>query len=95
MYLVQCFNTVAMGRCQSTPGLVESCGRTTLEDMDLPSAPSISYVTHYQQQQHFQAPSLVQPILQQPPPVSSLASQHQELSMPQFTLESQNFSTLR
>ncbi|TMW43497.1 hypothetical protein DOY81_011423 [Sarcophaga bullata] len=34
---VQYFNTVAMGRCQSTPGLVESCGRTTLEDIRAPS----------------------------------------------------------
>ncbi|XP_037925694.1 cyclic nucleotide-gated cation channel alpha-3 isoform X2 [Hermetia illucens] len=30
------FEKVAMGRCQSTPGLVESGGRTTLEDMWLP-----------------------------------------------------------
>ncbi|XP_055379586.1 cyclic nucleotide-gated cation channel alpha-3 isoform X2 [Condylostylus longicornis] len=40
------FNPVAMGRCQSTPGLVESEGRTTLEDMWLPppsSAPPIAY----------------------------------------------------
>ncbi|XP_055839287.1 potassium/sodium hyperpolarization-activated cyclic nucleotide-gated channel 1 isoform X2 [Episyrphus balteatus] len=34
------FNSVAMGRCQSTPGLVESEGRTTLEDMWLPPGPS-------------------------------------------------------
>ncbi|KAL5286541.1 hypothetical protein ACFFRR_007896 [Megaselia abdita] len=36
---VKYFNTVAMGRCQSTPGLVESEGRTTLEDMWLPPQP--------------------------------------------------------
>ncbi|BFG06404.1 uncharacterized protein DMAD_04921 [Drosophila madeirensis] len=54
---------VAMGRCQSTPGLVESCGRTSLEDMWLPPAatppapvPLSSllqhHLTHQQQQQH-------------------------------------------
>uniref|UniRef100_A0A1A9VFQ5 Uncharacterized protein n=1 Tax=Glossina austeni TaxID=7395 RepID=A0A1A9VFQ5_GLOAU len=46
---VQYFNTVAMGRCQSTPGLVESCGRTTLEDMYLPP-PSVPLVPHSMQQ---------------------------------------------
>uniref|UniRef100_A0A1B0AL76 Uncharacterized protein n=1 Tax=Glossina palpalis gambiensis TaxID=67801 RepID=A0A1B0AL76_9MUSC len=38
-----------MGRCQSTPGLVESCGRTTLEDMYLPP-PSVPLVPHSMQQ---------------------------------------------
>ncbi|XP_041447989.1 potassium/sodium hyperpolarization-activated cyclic nucleotide-gated channel 2 isoform X2 [Drosophila obscura] len=37
---VKYFNVVAMGRCQSTPGLVESCGRTSLEEMWLPPAPT-------------------------------------------------------
>ncbi|BFG06405.1 potassium/sodium hyperpolarization-activated cyclic nucleotide-gated channel 4 [Drosophila madeirensis] len=60
---VKYFNVVAMGRCQSTPGLVESCGRTSLEDMWLPPAatppapvPLSSllqhHLTHQQQQQH-------------------------------------------
>ncbi|KAM7345009.1 uncharacterized protein ACRADG_011504 isoform 1-T1 [Cochliomyia hominivorax] len=49
---VQYFNTVAMGRCQSTPGLVESCGRTTLEDMYLPQP--VTHSTHLQQQQQQQ-----------------------------------------
>ncbi|XP_058981654.1 cyclic nucleotide-gated cation channel beta-3 [Musca domestica] len=40
---VQYFNTVAMGRCQSTPGLLETCGRTTLEDMYLPPAPLVPF----------------------------------------------------
>ncbi|KAJ8733981.1 hypothetical protein PYW07_014532 [Mythimna separata] len=30
---------VAMGRCQSTPGLVETSGRVPIEDMNLPPAP--------------------------------------------------------
>uniref|UniRef100_A0A1B0FP30 Uncharacterized protein n=1 Tax=Glossina morsitans morsitans TaxID=37546 RepID=A0A1B0FP30_GLOMM len=38
-----------MGRCQSTPGLVESCGRTTLEDMYVPP-PSVPLVPHSMQQ---------------------------------------------
>ncbi|KRF97962.1 uncharacterized protein Dwil_GK21842 [Drosophila willistoni] len=44
---VKYFNVVAMGRCQSTPGLVESCGRTSLEEMWLPPA------LQQQQQQQF------------------------------------------
>lgn len=48
---VQYFNTVAMGRCQSTPGLVESCGRTTLEDMDLPQPPLVPHSAQHMQQQ--------------------------------------------
>lgn len=48
---VQYFNTVAMGRCQSTPGLVESCGRTTLEDMYLPQPPLVPHLVLLQQQQ--------------------------------------------
>ncbi|KQS62995.1 uncharacterized protein Dere_GG20095, isoform D [Drosophila erecta] len=48
---VKYFNVVAMGRCQSTPGLVESCGRTSLEEMWLPPA---TVMHHHQalQQQH-------------------------------------------
>lgn len=45
-----------MGRCQSTPGLVESCGRTTLEDMYLPQ-PSLvppHHATMLQQQRQTQ-----------------------------------------
>ncbi|XP_070140422.1 cyclic nucleotide-gated channel rod photoreceptor subunit alpha isoform X2 [Drosophila kikkawai] len=42
---------VAMGRCQSTPGLVESCGRTSLEEMWLPPA---TMHHHQQLQQHQQ-----------------------------------------
>ncbi|XP_036342680.1 uncharacterized protein LOC118751959 [Rhagoletis pomonella] len=42
---------VAMGRCQSTPGLVESCGRTTLEDMWLPPPTALSFALQQQQQQ--------------------------------------------
>lgn len=34
-----CFTAVAMGRCQSTPGLVETSGRVPIEDMQLPPAP--------------------------------------------------------
>ncbi|KAM8711234.1 hypothetical protein ACLKA7_000384 [Drosophila subpalustris] len=46
---------VAMGRCQSTPGLVESCGRTTLEDMWLPPASMLQHhVQQHQQQQQQQ-----------------------------------------
>lgn len=38
---------VAMGRCQSTPGLVETKGRTALEDMWLSSnVPPPSYSQH-------------------------------------------------
>uniref|UniRef100_W8AWU7 Cyclic nucleotide-gated cation channel alpha-3 n=1 Tax=Ceratitis capitata TaxID=7213 RepID=W8AWU7_CERCA len=48
---------VAMGRCQSTPGLVESCGRTTLEDMWLPPPAALSFA----QQQHFQQQQQQQP----------------------------------
>ncbi|XP_034478822.1 cyclic nucleotide-gated cation channel [Drosophila innubila] len=48
---VKYFNVVAMGRCQSTPGLVESCGRTTLEDMWLPPASMLHHVQQHQQQQ--------------------------------------------
>ncbi|XP_046810114.1 cyclic nucleotide-gated cation channel alpha-3 [Lucilia cuprina] len=51
---VQYFNTVAMGRCQSTPGLVESCGRTTLEDMYLPQPPLVPHSVLLQQQQQQQ-----------------------------------------
>ncbi|XP_070066111.1 uncharacterized protein [Drosophila virilis] len=47
---VKYFNVVAMGRCQSTPGLVESCGRTTLEDMWLPPA-SVNMLHQVQQHQ--------------------------------------------
>ncbi|XP_047039222.1 cyclic nucleotide-gated cation channel alpha-3-like [Helicoverpa zea] len=32
---------VAMGRCQSTPGLVETSGRVPIEDMNLPPAPAL------------------------------------------------------
>ncbi|KAM3966571.1 LOW QUALITY PROTEIN: cyclic nucleotide-gated channel alpha-3 [Aphomia sociella] len=32
---------VAMGRCQSTPGLVETSGRVPIEEMQLPPAPAI------------------------------------------------------
>nr|NP_611717.2 uncharacterized protein Dmel_CG42260, isoform B [Drosophila melanogaster]AAF46902.2 uncharacterized protein Dmel_CG42260, isoform B [Drosophila melanogaster] len=53
---VKYFNVVAMGRCQSTPGLVESCGRTSLEEMWLPpaTAGASSLMHHHQalQQQH-------------------------------------------
>ncbi|XP_039228426.1 cyclic nucleotide-gated cation channel beta-3 isoform X5 [Drosophila yakuba] len=53
---VKYFNVVAMGRCQSTPGLVESCGRTSLEEMWLPpaTAAASSLLHHHQalQQQH-------------------------------------------
>ncbi|XP_032572072.1 cyclic nucleotide-gated cation channel beta-3 isoform X3 [Drosophila sechellia] len=53
---VKYFNVVAMGRCQSTPGLVESCGRTSLEEMWLPPATAVasSLMHHHQalQQQH-------------------------------------------
>ncbi|KMY95863.1 cyclic nucleotide-gated cation channel beta-3 isoform X5 [Drosophila simulans] len=53
---VKYFNVVAMGRCQSTPGLVESCGRTSLEEMWLPpaTAAASSLMHHHQalQQQH-------------------------------------------
>nr|XP_036226058.1 potassium/sodium hyperpolarization-activated cyclic nucleotide-gated channel 2 isoform X2 [Bactrocera oleae] len=42
---------VAMGRCQSTPGLVESCGRTTLEDMWLPPPSALSFAQQQQIQQ--------------------------------------------
>ncbi|XP_017114734.1 uncharacterized protein LOC108137528 isoform X1 [Drosophila elegans] len=56
---VKYFNVVAMGRCQSTPGLVESCGRTSLEEMWLPpaavTASSLMHhhqALHQQQQQH-------------------------------------------
>ncbi|XP_033246987.1 cyclic nucleotide-gated cation channel beta-1 isoform X6 [Drosophila miranda] len=57
---VKYFNIVAMGRCQSTPGLVESCGRTSLEDMWLPPAPTppaplvhhpLTHQQHHQQHQ--------------------------------------------
>nr|XP_041632999.1 cyclic nucleotide-gated cation channel beta-3 [Drosophila kikkawai] len=48
---VKYFNVVAMGRCQSTPGLVESCGRTSLEEMWLPPA---TMHHHQQLQQHQQ-----------------------------------------
>ncbi|EDV37606.2 uncharacterized protein Dana_GF11328, isoform B [Drosophila ananassae] len=46
---------VAMGRCQSTPGLVESCGRTSLEEMWLPPATLHHHqqpLQPLQQQQH-------------------------------------------
>ncbi|XP_034654552.1 potassium/sodium hyperpolarization-activated cyclic nucleotide-gated channel 4 isoform X2 [Drosophila subobscura] len=71
---VKYFNVVAMGRCQSTPGLVESCGRTSLEDMWLPPAPvPLSsllqhHLTHQQQQQqhhHQQQQQHQQPPLHQ------------------------------
>ncbi|XP_052841065.1 cyclic nucleotide-gated cation channel beta-3 isoform X6 [Drosophila gunungcola] len=59
---VKYFNVVAMGRCQSTPGLVESCGRTSLEEMWLPpaavTASSLMHhhqALHQQQQQQHQA----------------------------------------
>ncbi|XP_067630915.1 cyclic nucleotide-gated channel alpha-3 isoform X4 [Eurosta solidaginis] len=51
---VKYFNVVAMGRCQSTPGLVESCGRTTLEDMWLPPPTALSSSQQQQQLQHQQ-----------------------------------------
>lgn len=44
-----------MGRCQSTPGLVESCGRTSLEEMWLPPATLHHHqqpLQPLQQQQH-------------------------------------------
>lgn len=43
-----------MGRCQSTPGLVESCGRTTLEDMWLPPPTALSFAQQQQMQQQQQ-----------------------------------------
>ncbi|XP_044571581.1 cyclic nucleotide-gated cation channel beta-1 isoform X4 [Drosophila ananassae] len=52
---VKYFNVVAMGRCQSTPGLVESCGRTSLEEMWLPPATLHHHqqpLQPLQQQQH-------------------------------------------
>ncbi|XP_030370043.1 uncharacterized protein LOC115620772 [Scaptodrosophila lebanonensis] len=64
---VKYFNVVAMGRCQSTPGLVESCGRTSLEDMWLPPAsasapaptpaPAPSMTHHVQQHTQPQPPA--------------------------------------
>ncbi|XP_068145833.1 cyclic nucleotide-gated channel beta-1 isoform X5 [Drosophila tropicalis] len=58
---VKYFNVVAMGRCQSTPGLVESCGRTSLEEMWLP--PAVMQQQHHQQQQ--QQPNQKQQLQQQ------------------------------
>ncbi|XP_070070120.1 cyclic nucleotide-gated channel alpha-1 isoform X2 [Drosophila takahashii] len=51
---VKYFNVVAMGRCQSTPGLVESCGRTSLEEMWLPPATVMHHHQALQQQQQQQ-----------------------------------------
>ncbi|XP_026841999.1 cyclic nucleotide-gated channel rod photoreceptor subunit alpha [Drosophila persimilis] len=67
---------VAMGRCQSTPGLVESCGRTSLEDMWLPPAPTppaplvhhpLTHQQHHQQHQplHQHQPQATQQSSQQ------------------------------
>lgn len=39
LFVCLCMATVAMGRCQSTPGLVETKGRISIEDMWLHSAP--------------------------------------------------------
>ncbi|KAH8284734.1 hypothetical protein KR054_000299 [Drosophila jambulina] len=64
---VKYFNVVAMGRCQSTPGLVESCGRTSLEEMWLPPAT----MHHHQQLQQHQQQQLQQQQQQQ------LQQQHQ------------------
>ncbi|XP_053965162.1 cyclic nucleotide-gated cation channel beta-1 [Anastrepha ludens] len=52
---VKYFNVVAMGRCQSTPGLVESCGRTTLEDMWLPPPSALTFAQQQQLQQQQQS----------------------------------------
>ncbi|XP_016953080.1 uncharacterized protein LOC108026609 isoform X3 [Drosophila biarmipes] len=57
---------VAMGRCQSTPGLVESCGRTSLEEMWLPPATAnASSLMHHHQvlQQQQQLHQATQPHL--------------------------------
>ncbi|XP_033233691.1 cyclic nucleotide-gated cation channel beta-1 isoform X6 [Drosophila pseudoobscura] len=73
---VKYFNIVAMGRCQSTPGLVESCGRTSLEDMWLPPAPTppaplvhhpLTHQQHHQQHQplHQHQPQATQQSSQQ------------------------------
>ncbi|XP_017090957.1 cyclic nucleotide-gated channel beta-1 isoform X2 [Drosophila bipectinata] len=51
---VKYFNVVAMGRCQSTPGLVESCGRTSLEEMWLPPAALHHHQQPLQPQQQLQ-----------------------------------------
>ncbi|XP_032590578.1 cyclic nucleotide-gated cation channel beta-3 [Drosophila grimshawi] len=76
---VKYFNVVAMGRCQSTPGLVESCGRTTLEDMWLPPA-TISMMHQVQQHQQQQQQ---QQLLQQ---------QQQQLQQQQQQLQQQQHS---
>ncbi|XP_016953082.1 cyclic nucleotide-gated cation channel beta-1 isoform X5 [Drosophila biarmipes] len=63
---VKYFNVVAMGRCQSTPGLVESCGRTSLEEMWLPPATAnASSLMHHHQvlQQQQQLHQATQPHL--------------------------------
>ncbi|KAH8402477.1 hypothetical protein KR009_012248 [Drosophila setifemur] len=60
---VKYFNVVAMGRCQSTPGLVESCGRTSLEEMWLPPATGVlpsSLLHHHQVLQQQQQQQLHQ-----------------------------------
>ncbi|XP_033233687.1 potassium/sodium hyperpolarization-activated cyclic nucleotide-gated channel 4 isoform X2 [Drosophila pseudoobscura] len=78
---VKYFNIVAMGRCQSTPGLVESCGRTSLEDMWLPPAPTppaplvhhpLTHQQHHQQHQplHQHQPQATQQSSQQHGPRS-------------------------
>ncbi|XP_037713358.1 cyclic nucleotide-gated cation channel beta-1 isoform X4 [Drosophila subpulchrella] len=62
---VKYFNVVAMGRCQSTPGLVESCGRTSLEEMWLPPATATaSSLMHHHQ------------VLQQQPHQAAIQQQH-------------------
>ncbi|KAH8407520.1 hypothetical protein KR222_004822 [Zaprionus bogoriensis] len=64
-HIFKYFNVVAMGRCQSTPGLVESCGRTTLEDMWLPPATMMHHAQQQQQQQQQQQLQQQQQQLQQ------------------------------
>ncbi|XP_062128763.1 cyclic nucleotide-gated cation channel beta-3 isoform X5 [Drosophila sulfurigaster albostrigata] len=77
---VKYFNVVAMGRCQSTPGLVESCGRTTLEDMWLPPASALHHAQqqHQQQQQQQQQHQQLQQLQQQQQPMQPQQLQQQQ-----------------
>ncbi|XP_051860128.1 uncharacterized protein LOC117572236 isoform X1 [Drosophila albomicans] len=77
---VKYFNVVAMGRCQSTPGLVESCGRTTLEDMWLPPASALHHAQqqHQQQQQQQQQHQQLQQLQQQQQPLQPQQLQQQQ-----------------
>ncbi|XP_037956597.1 cGMP-gated cation channel alpha-1 [Teleopsis dalmanni] len=80
---VKYFNTVAMGRCQSTPGLVESCGRTTLEDMWLPGgAPPMQYHQQQYQQQQLQQQQQQQLLLSQQQQQQQLIQQQPHQILP-------------